>query len=102
MSMELGFRAVAWIGAALYGLAWGLIATDKIEQVYNETNLGPGAMEAQDAAEILLVARWFKLHPEERKRTISPERWLAEKAPARGKYRRRRERRTTLSIAAAR
>jgi excinuclease ABC subunit C len=53
-----------------------------IESVYGELDRGPGGLEPQDAAEILLVARWFRLRPRERRRTLSPERWLAEKAPA--------------------
>jgi hypothetical protein len=53
-----------------------------IESVYGEVDRGPGALEPQDAAEILLVARWFTLRPRERRRTLSPERWLAEKATA--------------------
>ena len=47
-----------------------------IESVYGEVDTGPAALESQDAAEILLVARWFKLRPKERRRTVSPERWL--------------------------
>jgi excinuclease ABC subunit C len=53
-----------------------------VEEVYGEVDRGPGGLEPQDAAEILLVARWFRLRPRERRRTLSPERWLAEKAPA--------------------
>jgi len=48
-----------------------------IQSVYEEVETGPAALEPQDAAEILLVARWFKLRPEERRRTVSPARWLA-------------------------
>ena len=50
-----------------------------VEEVYGEVDRGPGGLEPQDAAEILLVARWFERRPGERKRTLSPERWLAEK-----------------------
>jgi excinuclease ABC subunit C len=53
-----------------------------IEKVYGETERGPDGLEPQDAAEILLVARWFRLRPRERKRTLSPDTWLREKAPA--------------------
>jgi excinuclease ABC subunit C len=49
----------------------------EVESVYAEADIGPGGLEPQDAAEILLVARWFRLRPEERGRTVSPERWLA-------------------------
>jgi excinuclease ABC subunit C len=47
-----------------------------VEDVFGEVDRGPGALEAQDAAEILLVARWFRLRPRERRRTVSPDRWL--------------------------
>ena len=57
-------------------------AARAIEEVYGEADLGPRGMAPEDAAEILLVAQWFRLHPKERKRTLSPERWLAEKRPA--------------------
>jgi excinuclease ABC subunit C len=49
-----------------------------VEEVYGETDPGPAALDAQDAAEILLVARWFRLNPEERRRTVKPEVWLEE------------------------
>ena len=48
-----------------------------IESVYGETDTGPASLKPQDAAEILLVARWFRLNPRERRRTTSPETWLA-------------------------
>ncbi len=48
-----------------------------VRSVYDEVDLGPAALDAQDAAEILLVARWFKIKPQERRRTVSPKRWLA-------------------------
>jgi excinuclease ABC subunit C len=57
-------------------------AARAVETVYAERDLGPGGLEPEDAAEILLVAQWFRLHPEERRRTLSPERWLEEKRPA--------------------
>lgn len=51
-------------------------AVREVEAVYAETERGPGALEPEDAAEILLVARWFRLHPRERRRTYPPEQWL--------------------------
>ena len=42
---------------------------------------GPGGLAPEDAAEILLVAQWFRLRPKERKRTVPPDRWLEEKDP---------------------
>jgi excinuclease ABC subunit C len=52
-----------------------------VDETYGETDPGPAALAPQDAAEILLVARWFRMHPKERPRTLSPERWLEEKRP---------------------
>jgi excinuclease ABC subunit C len=52
-----------------------------IDEVYGERDLGPGALAPQEAAEILLVARWFRLRPKERKRTMRPDVWLEEKRP---------------------
>jgi excinuclease ABC subunit C len=49
-----------------------------VESVYGETDTGPAGLEPQDAAEILLVARWFRLNPEERRRTVAPDVWLRE------------------------
>lgn len=51
-----------------------------VDEAVRETYRGPNppvsALEPEEAAEILLVARWFRLNPEERRRTIKPERWL--------------------------
>lgn len=52
-----------------------------IDRVYGETEPGPSALSPQDAAEILLVARWFRLKPKERKRTMPPQAWLERKRP---------------------
>lgn len=52
-----------------------------IDETYGETDPGPAGLAPQDAAEILLVARWFRMRPTERRRTLSPERWLEEKRP---------------------
>ena len=54
-----------------------------IEKVYGETDPGPAGLDPQDAAEILLVARWFRLNPEERRRTLAPDVWLRERGPSR-------------------
>ena len=53
--------------------------TRAIDRVYSEVDSGPRGLEPQDAAEILLVARWFRMNPKERKRTVKPKRWLEEK-----------------------
>jgi len=52
-----------------------------IDRVYGEMESGPDGLSPQDAAEILLVARWFRLNPKERKRTLQPDVWLREKMP---------------------
>ena len=53
-----------------------------IDEVYTEADPGPAGMAPEDAAEILLVAQWFRLHPDERRRMVKPERWLELKRPA--------------------
>ncbi len=50
-----------------------------IEEVYGEVDRGPRGLAPEDAAEILLVAQWFRLHPKERRRTLAPSRWIEEK-----------------------
>lgn len=52
-----------------------------IGEVFAETDPGPAGLSPQDAAEILLVARWFQIKPKERRRTVRPDVWLAEKGP---------------------
>ncbi len=41
---------------------------------------GPGGLSAHEAAEILLVARWFRLKPKEIGRTLAPDEWLTREA----------------------
>lgn len=53
-----------------------------VDEIFGARDDGPAALSSDEAAEILLVARWFRLNPEERRRTWSPERWLEEKRPA--------------------
>jgi excinuclease ABC subunit C len=51
----------------------------RVRTVFAERNgRGPGALSAHEAAEILLVARWFRLNPEEMERAKSPGAWLAD------------------------
>jgi len=52
-----------------------------IEATYGDSDNHLLGFEPQDAAEILLVARWFRLRPKERRRTLTPERWLEERGP---------------------
>ncbi len=51
---------------------------EAVESVYRAPEQGPASLEPQEAAEILLVARWFELRPKELKRTATPKKWLAE------------------------
>ncbi len=51
---------------------------EAVESVYRAPEQGPGALAPHEAAEILLVARWFGLRPKELKRTATPKKWLAE------------------------
>jgi len=48
----------------------------RVERVFGEADPGPEALTPEAAAEILLVARWFKLRKKERKRTMRPKKWL--------------------------
>ncbi len=50
---------------------------EAIESVYRAPEQGPASLAPHDAAEILLLARWFELRPTELKRTATPKKWLA-------------------------
>jgi len=45
-------------------------------EVFAGIERGPAALQPFEAAEILLVARWFRLNPKQLKRTIAPKAWL--------------------------
>lgn len=47
-----------------------------VEEAYGRGERGPGALSAAEAAEIMLVSRWFRLRPKEMKRTLRPKEWL--------------------------
>ena len=53
-----------------------------VEQVYGNTDTGPTGLEPEQAAEILLVAQWFRLRPDERRRTTTANKWMEERMPA--------------------
>jgi excinuclease ABC subunit C len=53
----------------------------RLADVYGRPDAGPAGLTPHEAAEILLVARWFRLNPDERAKAVAPERWLA--APVR-------------------
>ena len=48
-----------------------------MREVFAGPSRGPGGLTPYEAAEILLVARWFRLNPEERARALPPEGWEA-------------------------
>ena len=50
---------------------------EAVESVYRAPEQGPASLAPHDAAEILLLARWFELRPKELKRTATPKKWLA-------------------------
>jgi len=50
---------------------------EAVESVYHAPEQGPSSLAPHDAAEILLLARWFELRPKELKRTATPKEWLA-------------------------
>jgi len=56
-------------------------AAAAVEDVYGSPDPGPAALTSEEAAEILLVARWFKLNPAERRRTVPPADWLRGQTP---------------------
>lgn len=56
-------------------------AARRIEEVWSEPAGGPAGMVPEEAGEILLLARWFRLRPEERERTLTAEEWLERKRP---------------------
>jgi len=48
---------------------------ERVREVFSGTPPGPAGLTPYQAAEILLVARWFRLKPEERERARAPEDW---------------------------
>jgi excinuclease ABC subunit C len=57
-------------------------AAERIRAVFGEVEAGPGGLSAHEAAEILLVARWFRLRPGELRRTTPPDEWLGSRISA--------------------
>jgi excinuclease ABC subunit C len=53
----------------------------RVDEVFNAWEPGPGGLQADEAAEILLVARWFKQRPLERRSTVKPGTWLSRLTP---------------------
>ncbi len=56
----------------------------KVEEVFRNPPRDPAALTPEAAAEILLVARWFRLREGEVRRTLAPEAWLSAHAPSSG------------------
>jgi excinuclease ABC subunit C len=53
--------------------------SERVADVYGQSEAGPDGLTAEEAAEVLLVARWFRTRPEERRRTFGPKEWLAQR-----------------------
>ncbi len=64
------------------GRAGRIAAARAVEEVFGGRAERAAALAPEEAAEILLVARWFRLNPGERRRTWTPDEWLEEKRPA--------------------
>lgn len=54
-------------------------ARRRVEEAFAQPDPGPGSLSRYEAAEIVLVARWFRQKPSERSRTCRPEEWLSER-----------------------
>jgi excinuclease ABC subunit C len=57
-------------------------AVRRMEEWLAEPDRGAGDLTPEEGAEILLVARWFRLRPEERRRTVDTRVWITEAAAA--------------------
>jgi excinuclease ABC subunit C len=57
-------------------------AAEKIETVFSAPTPDPGTLSPEAAAEILLVARWFRLREREMSRVLTPEEWLSAFGPS--------------------
>ena len=55
-------------------------AGDRIRAALREVDRGPAGLTPEEAAEILLVARWFRTHPAEMGHTLAPETFLTKAA----------------------
>ncbi|HEX9708450.1 MAG TPA: UvrB/UvrC motif-containing protein [Candidatus Thermoplasmatota archaeon] len=56
-----------------------------VEEVYSRLEAGPDGLTPEEAAEVLLVARWFRSRPRERRRTFGPKEWLAKRGAGEGR-----------------
>lgn len=58
------------------------LLASRVEAVFSAPERGPGGLTSDQAAEILFVARWFRLRPREVKRTRAPGAWLEKRRPS--------------------
>ena len=71
-------RDTAPAGEVVFDILWTSYDVDEeVESVYRAPEQGPASLAPHDAAEILLLTRWFELRPKELKRTATPKKWLA-------------------------
>lgn len=59
-------------------------AVERVRTLLAQPDPGAQGLTPEAAAEVLLVARWFRLHPEERGRTVAVGRWMEEPSWGRG------------------
>ncbi|MBI4540580.1 MAG: UvrB/UvrC motif-containing protein [Gemmatimonadetes bacterium] len=52
-------------------------AVERVRELYESPEPGLAGIRPEEVAEILLVARWFRRRPRERRRALNPEEWLA-------------------------
>jgi excinuclease ABC subunit C len=57
-------------------------AARRVVEVFSGPQVQPGSLTQEDASEILLVARWFRLREGELRRTSTPSKWLEEYGPS--------------------
>ena len=57
-------------------------AARKVEGIFQASQPETGPLTQEAAAEILLVARWFRLREREISRVLPPEEWLSAYAPS--------------------
>jgi excinuclease ABC subunit C len=60
------------------------LAGQRVEEVFGNGSPAPASLSPVQAAETLLVARWFRLRAKEIRRTLSPEEWLRSFGPVSG------------------
>ena len=53
------------------------VAGERIRAVLGEVDRGPAGLTPEQAAEVLLVARWFRMHPAEMGHTVAPGAFLS-------------------------